>query len=37
MTALTRLIYLAGEIAKKHRTIWKYVFFYVDEKISCKE
>ena len=27
MTALTRLLYLAGEIAKKHRTIWKYVFF----------
>ena len=28
MTALTRLLYLAGEIAKKkHRTIWKYGFF----------
>ena len=37
MTALTRLINLAGEIAKKYGTIWKYVFFNVDEMISCKE
>ena len=29
MTALTRSLNLAGEIAKKktHRTIWKYVVF----------